>query len=101
MAESEGHYVPMQQWHHRIGMFKNTRSITARLFTRSEGAHNYCQVGNYGLALKTITLWLDGLLLENATVNSAAGNAAVRYDEIRRVTAPLMGPTIFWEGCHD
>jgi hypothetical protein len=26
-------------------------------------------VGNYGLALKTIVDWLDGLLLENATVN--------------------------------
>ena len=39
--------------------------------------------------------------VDSATVNSAAGNAAVRYDEIRQVTAPLMGPTIFREGCHD
>ena len=39
--------------------------------------------------------------VECTTIISAAGNAAVRYDEIRQVTAPLMGPTIFREGCHD
>ena len=62
LAGSEDHYVPMAQWHDQITMLKNARSITARLFTRSESAQNHCQVGNYGLALGTIANWLDGLL---------------------------------------
>ena len=60
LAGSEDHYVPIEQWHDQIRMLKNARSITARLFTRSESAQNHCQVGNYGLALRTIVNWLDG-----------------------------------------
>jgi len=59
LAGSEDHYVPKEQWHDQIRMLKNARSITARLFTRSESAENHCQVGNYGLALRTIVNWLD------------------------------------------
>lgn len=60
LAGSEDHYVPIEQWQDQIRMLKNARSITARLFTRSESAQNHCQVGNYGLALRTIVNWLDG-----------------------------------------
>ena len=66
LAGSEDHYVPLEQWHDQMRMLKNARSITARLFTRSESAQNHCQVGNYGLALKTIVNWLDGMPVENA-----------------------------------
>jgi hypothetical protein len=66
LAGSEDHYVPTEQWHHQIGMLKNARSITARLFTRNESAQNHCQVGNYGLALRTIVKWLDEMLVEKA-----------------------------------
>jgi pimeloyl-ACP methyl ester carboxylesterase len=59
LAGSDDHYVTMQQWHDQIRMLKNVRSLTTRLFTRSESAGNHCQVGNYGLALKTIVNWLD------------------------------------------
>ena len=64
LAGSEDHYVPVKQWHQQIGMLKNARSITARLFTPSESAENHCQVGNYGLALGTIVNWLDEMLVE-------------------------------------
>lgn len=66
LAGSEDHYVPMEQWYDQIRMLRNARSITARLFTRGESAQNHCQVGNYGLALRTIVNWLDGMLLGNA-----------------------------------
>ena len=66
LAGSEDHYVPLEQWHDQMRMLKNAHSITARLFTRGESAQNHCQAGNYGLALRTIVNWLDGLLLENA-----------------------------------
>jgi hypothetical protein len=52
--------------HDPIGMLKNARSITARSFTGSESAESHCQVGNYGLALRTIVDWLDGMAVENA-----------------------------------
>ena len=39
--------------------------------------------------------------VESATVNYAAGNGTVRYDETRQVAVPLMEPTIFREVCHD
>ena len=71
LAGSEDHYVPVEQWHHQIRMLKNARSITARLFTRSESAENHCQVGNYGLALRTIVNWLDGMLVEGAAKREA------------------------------
>ena len=66
LAGSEDHYVPIEQWHRQIKLLANARSITARLFTRSESAENHCQVGNYGLALRTIVDWLDGMAVESA-----------------------------------
>lgn len=65
LAGSEDHYVPTAQWKRQIGMLKNARSVTARMFTASENAENHCQVGNYGLALSTIVDWLDGMLVQN------------------------------------
>ena len=65
LAGSEDHYIPLEQWHDQMRMLKNAHSITARLFTRGESAQNHCQVGNYGLALRTIVNWLDEMQLEN------------------------------------
>jgi pimeloyl-ACP methyl ester carboxylesterase len=61
LAGSEDHLVPMSHFYRQIKMLKNIRSLTTRLFTKSEHAHSHCQVGNYGLAFKTIVDWLDGL----------------------------------------
>ena len=70
LAGSEDHYVPTAQWYDQIRMLGNARSITARLFTRSECAQNHCQVGNYGLALRTIVNWLDETPLGDARLPS-------------------------------
>lgn len=59
LAGREDHYDPIEQWHDQIRILSNPRSVTARLFTRSESAQNHCQVGNFGLALRTIVNWLD------------------------------------------
>ena len=66
LAGSEDHYVPIGQWHRQIALLTNARSITARLFTRTESAQNHCQVGNFGLALRTILDWLDQISDEDA-----------------------------------
>ena len=61
LAGSEDHLLPVADFYKQIKMLKNARSLTARLFTRSDSAQSHCQVGNYGLAFKTIVNWLDGL----------------------------------------
>jgi pimeloyl-ACP methyl ester carboxylesterase len=66
LAGSEDHYVPVEQFYEQIKMLGNAHSITARLFTRSENAQNHCQVGNYGLALRTIVHWLDEMQIQGA-----------------------------------
>ncbi len=59
LAGSEDHYVPVEQFYQQIAALENTRSLTARLFTKAESAQNHCQAGNYGLAFQVITAWLD------------------------------------------
>ena len=59
LAGSEDHYVPIEQFYKQIAALTNTRSLTARLFTRAESAQNHCQAGNFGLALQVITAWLE------------------------------------------
>ena len=59
LAGTEDHYVPVAQFYKQIVALTNTRSLTARLFTRAESAQNHCQAGNFGLALQVITAWLD------------------------------------------
>jgi hypothetical protein len=59
LTGSEDHYVPRIQWPDQMRVLQNARSITARLFTRTESAQSHWQVGNYGLALRTIVGWLD------------------------------------------
>ena len=66
LAGREDHYVPTEQWHQQSRLLENARSITARLFAPGESAENHCQVGNYGLALRTIVEWLNGMSTENA-----------------------------------
>ena len=63
LAGNADHYVPVEHFHRQIRMLKNARSISARLFTEKESAGNHCQIGNYGLALKTIMNWIDNFEL--------------------------------------
>jgi pimeloyl-ACP methyl ester carboxylesterase len=79
LAGSEDHLVPMAHFHQQMKMLKNARSITARLFTKSDHAQSHCQVGNYGLAFGTIVNWLDGMQVqvqEPASVSAPIGVAA-------------------------
>jgi pimeloyl-ACP methyl ester carboxylesterase len=64
LAGSEDHLVPMTHFYRQIKMLKNARSMTTRLFTKSDHAQSHCQVGNYGLAFRTIVHWLDGMQVQ-------------------------------------
>lgn len=86
LAGSEDHLVPLEHLYRQIKTLKNARSISARIFTCDESAQNHCQVGNYGLALRTIIGWLDGMQPPDA---SGANNAS----EIASGASP--GGTVF------
>jgi alpha-beta hydrolase superfamily lysophospholipase len=61
MAGAEDHYIPVQQLPDQIATLTHVRSLTARLFTRAEQAQNHVQVGNMGLAFRTMIDWMAGL----------------------------------------
>jgi pimeloyl-ACP methyl ester carboxylesterase len=61
LAGRDDHLVPMVHFYGQIKSLTNARSITTRLFTAAESAGSHCQVGNYGVALRTIVNWLDAL----------------------------------------
>jgi hypothetical protein len=61
-AGAEDHYVPLHQLYDQACWLTQARSVTTRVFTRSDHAQNHCQVGNLGLALHTIGAWIDAML---------------------------------------
>lgn len=62
MAGEQDHYVPLHQFYDQIKALRHVRSLTARLFTRSEHAQNHCQIGNLALSLRVIVGWLDAMM---------------------------------------
>jgi pimeloyl-ACP methyl ester carboxylesterase len=61
MAGAEDHYIPAHQLPDQITTLTHVRSLTARLFTRAERAQNHVQVGNFGVAFRTIIDWMTAL----------------------------------------
>jgi hypothetical protein len=61
MAGAEDHYIPVHQLPDQIATLTQVRSLTARLFTRTEQAQNHVQVGNFGLAFRVILDWMASL----------------------------------------
>jgi len=61
LAGANDHYVPLAQlWEQARGLTM-ARSITARVFTAKEQAQAHCQVGNFPLAIDTISDWALGI----------------------------------------
>lgn len=59
MAGTKDHYVPLHQLGDQVLTLSAAPSVSARVFTEAEQAHNHCQIGNTGLAIKVILDWLD------------------------------------------
>jgi pimeloyl-ACP methyl ester carboxylesterase len=53
------HFIPYKLHDKQIALLTNTKSLTDRVFTKAESAHNHCQIGNVGLALDTMTAWIQ------------------------------------------
>ena len=61
LAGADDHYVPVSQLHRQAAALTGARSVSTRLFTQVEQAQNHCQVGNIGLAVRTIVTWIESL----------------------------------------
>jgi pimeloyl-ACP methyl ester carboxylesterase len=61
MAGAGDHYVPLEQLWEQARLLSGARSITTRVFTRSEHAHEHCQVGNLPLAFRVISDWASSV----------------------------------------
>jgi len=54
----QDHFIPFKMHDMQIQALTNARSVTTRVFTQEEHAQNHCQIGNVGLALKTMVSWI-------------------------------------------
>ena len=72
MAGTTDHYVPIEPLHDQMAPLTGVRSLTARIFTQAESAGNHCQLGNLGLALRTMLNWLDQFAPEVREANVEA-----------------------------
>lgn len=61
LAGAEDHYVPIHQLHRQAAALTHARSVTTRTFTSAEQAHNHCQIGNVGAALRVMLAWQHSL----------------------------------------
>jgi hypothetical protein len=76
LAGAGDHYVPLTQLYDQMAWLTSAQSITARVFTEAEAAHNHCQVGNLGLALDVIVHWIDPMT-QTAAVSGDTATAAL------------------------
>ena len=59
LVGAEDHFIPVGQFYDQIRSLTRARSLTARLFTRLEQAHEHIQIGNLGLQYRVIRDWLE------------------------------------------
>jgi hypothetical protein len=59
LAGEEDHMIPLKEYDNNLKGLTNARSVTGRIFSAEEQAHNHCQMGNIQLALDVILEWID------------------------------------------
>ena len=70
LAGADDHFVPRRQLQRQAAALTGARSVTTRLFTSAEQASSHCQVGNRGLAVRTMVDWIEGLRSERASLRA-------------------------------
>jgi len=64
LASREDHFIPFRLHNEQLKRLISARSVTDRVFTSEEHAHNHCQIGNIGLALEVMGEWIDNMTTE-------------------------------------
>lgn len=58
LTGAEDHFIPLKMHRLQVAALTRARSITERIFTKTDQAENHCQVGNMGLALDVMAQWI-------------------------------------------
>ena len=53
------HFIPLRAHAMQVEALTHAKSVTGRIFTKEEHAHNHCQIGNSGLALDVMAKWME------------------------------------------
>jgi pimeloyl-ACP methyl ester carboxylesterase len=59
LAGEKDHMIPIKEYQKNWDGLVNARSVSGRIFTAEEQAHNHCQMGNFQLALDEMLAWID------------------------------------------
>ena len=59
------HFIPFRAHKMQMEALANAKSVTGKVFTKEQHAHNHCQVGNIRLALDVMVNWIDDKLYPN------------------------------------
>ena len=58
LTAKEDHFIPFKMHDMQMQALSNARSVTGKVFTKTENAQNHCQTGNIGLALDVMAEWI-------------------------------------------
>lgn len=61
LAGEKDHYIPTDQFYKLINKIKHAKSLSARMFTESEGGEQHCQIGNHQIAIEEIFNWIKNI----------------------------------------
>jgi pimeloyl-ACP methyl ester carboxylesterase len=59
LASRNDHFIPFRLHEMQLRRLTSARSVTDRVFTREDHAHNHCQIGNIGLAVDVMKDWIE------------------------------------------
>jgi len=58
LSSLNDHFVPIKMHKKQVVLLKNARSLQEKIYTKHEHADNHCQIGNVGLMLNDVIVWL-------------------------------------------
>jgi len=61
LTARDDHFIPIKMHKMLIKSLINAKSITGRIYTKEDHAHNHCQIGNIPLVCKDIIEWIEKL----------------------------------------
>lgn len=70
LASTEDHFIPKKHISQQIGKLINVRSLTARIFTKSENAENHVSFGNVPLVMGYMIRWIKEHTIESIKVET-------------------------------
>jgi pimeloyl-ACP methyl ester carboxylesterase len=57
------HFIPFKMHKMQVDALTHAQSVTAKVFTEKDHAHNHCQIGNIGLALDVMVKWIEQFMM--------------------------------------